>query len=351
MQDIENIISNLIQKKRKDNEFCVLTPENSLHLVSDFIRNLQNNSFITLNPYSSNQKGEVIFLEAPTGSGKDNLFLQLSFQNPDKKYVELNMDMFRKYYSLFIPNYKELNDIDFAKLTNQFSYEIFLLIQEILLDYYPGANIIISGTLREIDWNEKLMRRYKSDKKTEYTLKLISLAIPKKEGLYSVIKRYIYIVESSRRFSDFTDGTARYTTSEYFNETYDKFIKNFEYFVNMYKVAPGEIIDSIEVYRRNRSLKDFKDDNLVYSSDREEDANNDPISVIKELREKDYSIPTVDAIEIQDLIKANTDYLLEQNTYRDIVETLASLLNCKKYNPEEPDLNISVKLSDLQPVQ
>ena len=335
MQELKNAISNIIQKKRNENEFCVLTTENSVDLVYKLLTELQSNHFIKYDPNSSNNRGEVIFLEAPTGSGKDNIFLQLSLQNPDKKYVELNMDIFRKYYPLFIPDVAELNDMDFAKATNQFTYELFILIQEILLECFPGTNIIITGTLREIDWNESLMRRYKEDPKTDYKVKLISLAIPKDEGLYSTIKRYVYIADGKIRESNSKKGTARYTSSEYYHETYEGFINNFGYFVNMFNQEPGKIIDCIEIYRRNRSLKDFKDDNLVYSSDRISDKLRNPMSVIKELREQAYSVPKDDAIDTLDLIIKNKDYLQGQDTLIDILYTLAPLLNYRREKKEE----------------
>lgn len=345
MQYLENTVIKLIQKKRDSGEFTMLTPENSLQMIIDFFTNLQNNNCITSNPKDFNHNGEVIFLEAPTGSGKDNLLLQLSKQNPEKNYIELNMDMFRKHYKLFISNNKALNDIDFAKLTNQFSYEIFLLIQEILLNYFPGTNVIISGTLRETDWIEDLMKNYKSNKNTKYTLKLITLTISKEEGIYSVIKRYVNIVDRKRKSSNFMSGTARYTSSEYYNETFEKFISNFEYFVNIFKNSPGGLIDSIEIYRRNRSLIDFNDDNLVYSSNREKDKNKNPLSVIQTLRNQAYQVPLDDAIETLYTVKENLTYLKKQNTLIDILYTLSSLLNYKV-----TDTNKSKrKLSDFEP--
>lgn len=343
MYYLENTVIKLIQKKRDSGEFTMLTPENSLKMIIDFLTNLQNDNYITFNPNGFNQKGEVIFLEAPTGSGKDNLFIQLSKQNPEKHYIELNMDMFRKHYKLFISNNESLNDIDFAKLTNQFSYEIFLLIQEILLDYYPGTNIIISGTLRETDWIEDLMKIYKSNQMTKYTLKLITLTISKKEGLYSVIKRYVNIVDEKRKSSSFISGTARYTSSEYYSETFDNFATNFGYFVNIFENTPGELIDSIEIYRRNKSLIDFNDDNLIYSSNREKDKNKNPISTLRTLRDQAYQIPLDDVIDTLNKVKENLIYLKEQNTLIDILYTLSSLLN---YNVD--DINKAKrKISDF----
>ena len=44
------------------------------------------------------------------------MFKQLSTQNKEKKYVELNMDMFRNNYMAYISDLDSLNDIDFAFL-------------------------------------------------------------------------------------------------------------------------------------------------------------------------------------------------------------------------------------------
>jgi len=337
MQEKEKIINFIDEKLNHNDDFSILKqePENCKQIICSFLSELKSNDFIKYIsdlPNLSKRQGEAIFLEAPTGSGKDRLFLQLSLEHPEKRYVELNMDMFRNKYKFFIKDLKELNDIDFAKATNEFSYELFILIQEILLKYYPGTNVVITGTLREKEWNEQLMRRYKQDDKTNYSIKLITLAISIKEGLYSIIERYVRIVESKRNKGSSSKGDARYTSSEYFYETNEKFKRNFEEFVSLYKKAPGELIDSIEIYKRKRFTHDR---NLVYVLNKENGESRDPISIIDWLRNQEYNIPLNDAKEVLDLIKTNSEYLMEQNTYRDIVETLAVLLNYRRKTPIE----------------
>ena len=324
MNDLNDLLIAKINKKRKEG-ICLFLNEDNAKLILSMINGLIDRNMVNTN---SKQRGEVIFLEAPTGSGKDNIFLQLLAQHPEKKYIELNMDMFRKYYKLFLKDSDKLRDLEYSKKTNQFTYEIFIVLQEILVEFFPGTNIVVSGTLRDIDWNLELMQYYK---KHDYIVKLITLTISRKEGLFSIIKRYVEAVDRKRKDASFQKGTARYTSFNYFNDTYEKFINNFSYFTNLFFANPGELIDVIEIYRRNNSLIDFNDNNLVYSSEIDKD---NPIEVIKELRNKEYILLNKDFNELICLIKKNYDYLYEQDTLMDILWTLSYLNNSYNYDEE-----------------
>lgn len=330
MPELKALINSLIKKNRTLEDFSILTSENSLNIIYEFLEKLQSDKSIIYNPYGSGYTGEAIFLEAPTGSGKDTLFRQLSEQNKEKKYVELNMDMFRNNYMAFIPNLDSLNDIDFAKQTNQFSYAIFLLIQELLLEYFPGTNVVISGTLRETDWIEKLMIKYKTDLKTKYTLKLITMAITEKEGLYSVIKRYVDMVDEKKELK--IDTPSRYTSSEYYYETFEKFLHNFGYFISIFESSSQNLIDSVEVYRRTTTPDSFVDNNLVYSSKHKSYQYYNAISAVTDLRKKPYKIPVSDAIDTVSKIKGNLDHFQKQGTLADILYSLAPIV--KNYKPD-----------------
>ena len=76
---------------------------------------------------------EMIFLGAPTGAGKDTLVKKIKSDNPDKKFVILNMDMFRYYHEEISDSSDTITDKDFAVKTNQTSYELYYIIQEIIL--------------------------------------------------------------------------------------------------------------------------------------------------------------------------------------------------------------------------
>ena len=319
MLDIKEILKNELRRKKEEGAFVILNEENSLALLHSIFQEFIDSGKINI---GTKKPGEVIFLEAPTGSGKDNIFLQIVKENPEKNYIELNMDMFRKYYYLFMPNKEEISDLDYVKLTNQFTYEIFIILQEVLLKYFPGTNIVISGSLRETDWNEKLMRIYKQN---GYKVKLTTVTVSRKEGHYSIIKRYVEMVDRKRSNPNFKKGTARYTSFEYFDETYEKFIENFTYFMNLYYASPGKLIDTIEVYRRNNSLIDFKDDNLMYSTDTNKDKT--PLEVINELRDINYILDEREIGYIFTLIGKNREYFEEQGTLKDLLFTLVYLIS------------------------
>jgi hypothetical protein len=262
-------------------------------------------------------------------------------KNPEKKYIELNMDIFRHYFAEFIPNVEELNDKTFAKQTNEFAYEIYMTIQEILLSEFPGTNIIITGTLREIDWVEETFRRYKKNEFTNYKIKLISLAVPKKESAFSVIKRYIEIVDVEQNREDFLPGTARYTSLRYHDETYERFPNNLKHFENMFLVIdengnrvlrPEEdrLIDVMEVHRRSKVMGDYDEDTLVYSSEMEEYADTTALETVKKIRAIQPVINNKDILELLHKMNKNREYLRSQGILRELVIDAAILFDYPK---------------------
>ena len=130
-------------------------------------------------------------------------------------------------------------------------------------------------------------------------------------------------VDRKRQQPNFIEGTVRYTPYDYFNETHEKFIDNFSYFVDLYNANPGELIDTIKVYRRSKDLKEFKDDNLVYSSDINPLEN--PLLSVTKLRDANYEVKEQDIAYIFSLIQKNREYLEEQGTLKDLLLTIAAL--------------------------
>ena len=244
--NLKEKIREIIEKEKNSNHFSVLDSEKSVDLIAQIISNYEKLGKIKKsdneNPESEKKKAELIFIAAPTGAGKDNLVAKLNYQNRDKNYIELNMDIFRHYFPFFMDKIGKLTDKNFAVETNEFSYEIFSTIQEILLEEYPGTNIIITGTLREIDWVEETFKRFKSNKKTNYNVKLMCLAVPKKASSIAVIYRYLGIVNTGKERLEKYPGTARYTTMEYHDETFEKFPKNFKYFEDKFNENKGELM-------------------------------------------------------------------------------------------------------------
>lgn len=331
MIDLREKIREIIKRETDKKHFYELNLDSSVELVQQLFENYETTNDLHQDFSDLPKKGELIFLAAPTGAGKDSLVIKLNANNPDKKYIELNMDMFRHYFPMFIKDLSSLTDKTFAKQTNEFSYEIFMTIQELILNEFPGANIIITGTLRETNWPEQILKNYKNSKNTDYEVKLISLAVPRKESAISTIKRYVEIVDDQNKRPDFLPGTARYTSLDYHDETYERFPINLSYFEESLENNPGELIDSMEVYRRSKSMLDFEDDNLVYSSERDQDKSKTALMAIHELRTKEYEIDIDTAKYILEKIQNNVSYLKSQGTFDEVIANLGVLLRQDTY--------------------
>ena len=327
MSELREKIKNLIEKESDKGHFTVLNTNTNVDLIYQIIKNYEKTNDIKEISEDEElpKKAELIFIAAPTGAGKDCLVARFNHKNPEKKYIELNMDIFRQYFPAFIDSTEELTDKNFANKTNEFAYEIYATIQEILLQEFPGTNIIITGTLRETDWVEKTFERFKNDEKTNYTVKIACLAVPKKESAISVIGRYIGIVNTQKDRLEFYPGTARYTSMQYHDETFERFPINLKYFQDKFAQEPGKIIDEIEVHRRGKNVYELDEDTQVFSSS--EDGSQSALDAVMKLRLKDYRVSYEEATSIIGRIKENMEYLKSQGTLREVVRDLAVILN------------------------
>lgn len=352
MIDLNNKIKELIEEETKKGRFSVLNTTNNVKLIEQIINNYKKTNDIGKENENNDtiKNAELIFVAAPTGAGKDSLVARICHQNPEKHFIELNMDIFRHYFPLFVDKIGELKDKNFAEVTNEFSYEIYYTIQEILLQEFPGTNIIITGTLRDVDWVEKTFERFKADEKTNYTVKISCLAVPKKESAISVIHRYLGIVDSQKDKLESYPGTARFTSMKYHNETFEKFPNNFTYFQNKFYEEPGRLIDSIDVHKRGKNDYDLDENTLVFSTDNSNDKT--PIDIIMELREKPYKTKYEDAILIMNRIRENKDYLKSQDTLKEVIRDLAVILEYPEIVSKLdklPETNESIKYnSDIE---
>ena len=62
------------------------------------------------------------------------------------------MDMFRHYHNEITGSMESIADKDFAHVTNQTSYEIYYLVQEVILRLFPGTSVIVTGTMKDLSW-------------------------------------------------------------------------------------------------------------------------------------------------------------------------------------------------------
>lgn len=325
MIDLRDKIKCIIEKEVASGRFSVLNEkmEESIALIQQHINNYEYTHGLKQDFSNIPKTGELIFVAAPTGAGKDNLAVKLNHDDPSKRYIELNMDMFRHYYSEFM-NAETLSDKTFANQTNEFAFEMYMTIQEILLEEFPGTNIIITGTLREIDWVEETFIRFKQNDFTNYHIKIAALAVPQNVSGFSIIKRYLKLVnEQNVRPDEFIPGTARYTDMKYHDETYRRFPENLEYFYKKYR-DEHDFVDEILIYKRSREELDYDEDTLVYTTahpERYEDKS--PMEALSRLRNVKN---VVDAKEVEytlSLISANKEYLRSQGTLYEIFYDLA----------------------------
>ncbi len=334
MIDLRNKIGEIINHERDTEHFSVLD-ETSADLIEQIISNYEVTNNLHQNFDNLPKQADLIFVAAPTGAGKDSLVARLNHANPEKNYIELNMDMFRHYFSQFIPNVK-LQDRTFAEQTSEFSYEMYYSIQEILLSEFPGTNIIITGTLWKTDWVEETFKKYKSNENTDYRITLASLAVPEKDSAFSILKRYVSIVDNGIirkkengeiEYSEhFLPGSARYTSLDYHNATFDRFPKNLKYFQDMFQ--RGELIDCMEVYRRSVKESDFSENTLVYSSENPEQSNITALDAVMQLRNSKSQITQDDIFSLFEILtdEKNQSYFKSQNVIEEIIFDLAEIL-------------------------
>ena len=208
-------------------------------------------------------EANMVVLGAPTGAGKDTLVRKIMMDNPEKHFIVLNMDMFRHYHDEIIGSHENISDKQFARKTNQTSYELYYIIEQTILKEFPGTNIIVTGTIKDLPWVKEIVERYKNDPKTNYAISLVTLAVPTNESAFSIFERYLSMVDT--RESD--NVPLRYTDLTYHNETIRDFISNVNYFESDIKNNPDtSYFNSIKVYRRHKNIFDLSEDTLLYDS-------------------------------------------------------------------------------------
>ena len=152
MIDLSDKIKNIIKNEVNKNHFFILD-DTFVPLIEQIFKNYEKLNGLHQDFQNIPKKAEMIFVAAPTGAGKDSLVVKLNVLNPEKNYIELNMDMFRHYFSIVIPDMSKITDRTFAEQTNEFSYEMYYTIQEILLNLRElyGKQIGLNKLLKNIN--------------------------------------------------------------------------------------------------------------------------------------------------------------------------------------------------------
>lgn len=270
----------------------------------------------------SNPSAKLIFLGAPTGAGKDTLVKKIILDNPDRNFVILNMDIFRHYHNVISGTEEHISDKYYAFKTNQSSYELYYMIQEIILREFPGTDIIVTGTMRDLDWVKDIISRYKNDEKTHYSTSLITLAVPIKESAFSIFERYLNMVSAR----DSSDIPLRYTNLDYHNDTVKNFLTNIQFFEKDFHTnKDNRFFDNIKVYRRNKDIFDLNEDTLIYDTDTPT-PDKCAFAHIHEIINESVPIDNSRISHMIDIISKNSDYLKSQDLYKSILTDLKKVL-------------------------
>ena len=330
-------INELIKKTENLIKYIRSVNPDITHLDSThapLIAQIVSNYNLTPAPKGTIPKAQMIFLGAPTGSGKDTLIRKIELENKDTNFVSLNMDMFRHYHNEIVGSNDFISDESYAKVTNQTSYELYYIIQELLLREFPGTNIIITGTMRDLDWIKEISDRYKNDPNTKYTISLATLAVPKKESALSIFERYLRMVDTRDKSSD---TPLRYTDLKYHDDSIKKFADNVQFMENdLHQNPDNSYFSSIKVYRRSKDITDFSEDTLLYDS-------NNPVPNMcahTQILSVMNSEPTFDPnriYELLEIIKRNSDYLKSQGLYESIITNIKSIVTKPKDISKLPD--------------
>lgn len=320
MNNLEELtlkVKNIIESEKSTNpDIQYLLPSHAA-LVAQIISNYN------LEPSSSSKpEADMIFLGAPTGAGKDTLVRKIMLDNPEKNFVVLNMDMFRHYHDELSSTHEPISDKDFARKTNQTSYELYYIIQETILKEFPGTNVIVTGTMKDLSWVKEIVERYKNDPNTDYNISLSTLAVPTNESAFSIYERYLNMVNTR----DSEDTPLRYTDLEYHNETIKDFISNVRYFEdNMHQNSEDKYFNSIRVYRRHKDMYDLSEDTLVYDSEKP-DVEKCATTHIHDIMNTKCNIDPSRVSNLLDILKRNSEYLKSQGLYKEVVTDLGKVL-------------------------
>lgn len=320
---LDNQILNILNKGISDGEIKVLT-QKDIPLLNQIASNF---------PLSNDKtNAEMIFVAAPTGAGKDTLVRKITSNNPEKNYVVLNMDMFRHYYSS-IDSSKEISDINFAQDTNQVSYEIYYLIEELILNYYNSTNVILTGTIKDTPWIESILKKYK---KHNCAVSLYALPVPYSESAVSIYERYLNMVQTQLESKSKDDSPIRFTGLKYHDETFHAFTKSLKFFEDSLNSEPGVLLDNISVFKRDKNIHDLSEDTLLYSSSLP--SSTTATNLVTSILNSEHIIDPKRFTTLLDIVQTYSDYLKSENVYNEILESLKKIYTIHKKTDKSVDI-------------
>ncbi len=326
MDKLISKIEKLIKYEKITNpDIQYLTPEHA-ELIAQIVSNYKLEE-----PTSSRPTAQMIFLGAPTGAGKDTLVRKIMTDNPDENFVVLNMDMFRTYHNIISGNTDPISDKNYARATNQSSYELYYIIQELILREFPGTSVIVTGTMTDLEWVKEIATRYKLEPNTDYKINLVTLAVPIKESAFSIFERYLNMVDTRG------DSTAplRYTDLKYHNDTINGFTQNLHTLEDeLHSKKDKSLFKSIKVYRRSNNILDLSEDTLIYDST-SPSLDKCAFAKVYEIMHSNSSISQERIDRLYSILESNSEYLNNQNLYESIKSDLHSIIHSQRASEDK----------------
>lgn len=328
LEDLTLKVKKIIESEKSINPDIRYLNSSHANLISQILTNYN------LSPAENRlipPKAEMIFLGAPTGAGKDIFVKKIMSDNQDKYFVVLNMDMFRHYHNEISTENQTISDKNFARVTNPTSYELYYIIQEIILREFPGTNVIVTGTMRDTNWIKQIVNRYKNNPKTDYSVSLYTLAVPITESAFSIFERYLNLVQHRGNSSE----PLRYTDLQYYDDTIQNFLSTVHYFEDDYHNNPNKrLFDSIKVYRRNTDIFNNSENTLIFDTNIPNQSKC-AYACISEIMSKPTVIDANRMSRLLTIIEENRDYLKSQNLYESILIDLKNTLPQLNKNYED----------------
>lgn len=319
MENLTEKVKQLIEYEKSVNPDIQFLNASHSTLINQIISTYD----LPVNCKSSKPSAKMIFLGAPTGAGKDTLVRKIMADNPETNFVVLNMDMFRPYHNEILGVNESILDKDYALKTNQTSYELYYIIQELILREFPGTSVIVTGTMRDLNWVKAIVTRYRNAETTDYHTSLITLAVPSIESAFSIFERYLSMVDSRDENSH---TPLRYTSLEYHNDTVKRFASTVHTFEDdFHSSSTTRLFNSIKVYRRNTNILDLSEDTLLYDSDRPNN-NQCAFAYIHQIMNSTLTIDPNRISQLLDIIERNSSYLKAQGLYESILTDLKKIL-------------------------
>ena len=109
---------------------------------------------------------------------------------------------------------------------------------------------------------------------------------------------------------------------------------------------PNKLLDSISVYKRDKSMEDLSEDTLLYSSTTNSETT--ATNVVNSILNSSHSIDCNRFSNLLNLVKKHANYLKNQDLYLEIIESLKKIYQLDERNQKPLFENISQDIIEFE---